>query len=95
MNTIKPATPLPWKPTPWERDCSIVATHPQGHIVPVCSVGSFPIEHRISDAAYIVTACNAYPELVAALRKVEAWNAGQDSPRDFGIDALLAKLGEG
>ena len=50
------------------------------------------------NAAYIVHACNAYPELVAALNECrKALNADYDAEADAGqkAAALLAKLREG
>lgn len=90
----KPATPLPWSTGPAIADCFPL----HGRIDAVGSVA------RGRDAAYIVHACNAYPELVAALQQV----AGRPRAEDDGevtadeinelialARALLAKLGEG
>jgi hypothetical protein len=83
--TTKPATPLPWSTGP------------------VMANDSFPLHGRIDavgnvargrDAAYIVHACNAYPELVAALRSSERQLSTLGSAFAQDVRALLAKLGE-
>jgi hypothetical protein len=90
QQAIKPATPLPWEiePSPHGGAILVRPGSPQSHV-------------QLYDAAYIVAACNAYPELVAALRNIiEPDSDGftilsqgnKDAQR---IRALLAKLGEG
>ena len=98
MNAIKPATPLPWK---------IVSERAnEGMTAPVESevrgdnrqvavrLGRLYNDSQKADAAYIVTACNAYPrllaereELVKVLRNVMDGFVG-----DRGAHNLLAKL---
>ena len=103
--TTKPATPLPWN---WmsndtEGRAGILVVQPDGTFDEVAQNATR------EDAAYIVAACNAYPELVAALKVMEAmqgWLAERCSATDKLIHeratqegdklrALLAKLGEG
>ncbi len=57
--TIKPATPLPWYD-----DGRYVVQHAPDNPRPIRIAECHDAQH----AAYIVAACNAYPELVAALR---------------------------
>lgn len=90
---MKPATALPWHLD----DRSVCGWLDRGGVLTdvettVCEV--FTGEDR--DAAYIVHACNHFPELVAALRdllKAQDDEAGSlfESAR---ARALLAKLGE-
>ena len=91
-NTIKPATPLPWE---WKRTpiTEFALGGAQGDAL---YIKSDPATTYISmhqwDAAYIVHACNAYPELVAALREVADSN---QLSRTYLMDiarALLARL---
>ena len=98
MTTTKPATPLPWKYG--ELSESVISL--RGQLA--CSVDDCGAD-AAQNAAYIVHACNAYPELVAALREIQGY-AGllvptKDSPdaakRDHIMETirdLLAKLGE-
>ena len=98
VKTTKPATPLPWQ-----------SRAIPGHLYEVIDAKGNPAFRIRSgmmpshmDAAYIVAACNAYPELVAALRLIVGDVAECDGK---GVDgyvsihararALLAKLGEG
>lgn len=99
MSNHKPATALPWKVVPY-RYVVNVATSARIH-----AENNEPVvddaNPSLGDAAYIAHACNAYPELVEALKAVTAFvqpslhvrNAeamdAQDKAR-----ALLAKLGE-
>ena len=105
MTNTKPATPLPW------------ATHKQYSdrrvefgTVDLNGDGDYSGEgYTPQDAAYIVAACNAYPELVAALRELHAIDerkliavrkrpyaigAGAVDERVRRNRALLARLGE-
>ena len=69
--TTKPATPLPWQ----SEQIGVTDAGPNG--IDVFDLGPCDKEGAMrvrvatvagDDAAYIVAACNAYPELVAALR---------------------------
>jgi hypothetical protein len=91
--TTKPATPLPWKDGPlFNRDAKAVFwsdTSKPGkwqRRVDTDKDGAF----GQLDAAYIVHACNAYPELVAFVR--HAANLSEGSYQ--AAAALLVKLGE-
>ena len=101
--TAKPATPLPWEMT---RDSYAVMRiwGADGYDV-ACTKGdgSIPIKGRYDNAAYIVHACNAYPELVAALRGLNVVYGPLASSMKIGSErrllwerafAILAKLGE-
>ena len=84
---MKPATPLPWQSAQYETFSNIVQGQKR--------IGS-SFKHQ--DAAYIVHACNAYPELVAALRDMTRYDSVSE-PGAYGYAittarALLAKLGE-
>jgi hypothetical protein len=58
-------TPLPWAFSPWhiEEGPSAVRA-PAGHLVTTTASDA--------DAAYIVKACNAFPDLVMALEQIAA-----------------------
>ena len=80
MSAIKPATSLPWTSHQNQRF---------GYAIRDAKGGNVANRTGAIDAAYIVHACNAYPELVAFV---------QDVARDehaVAARALLAKLGEG
>ena len=64
----KPATQLPWKPWTKRVHHEIYAANDQ--IVAEVRQCSGPNGSTHEDAAYIAHACNAYPQLVAALRKL-------------------------
>lgn len=79
---MKPATPLPWR-------VEYVAARPQ--VAP--EVASLMLNRECDDnARYIVRACNAYPELVSAIRRL-VHPAADDSDVADAI-ALLSKLAE-
>ena len=110
----KPATPLPWIVATREGMAAqqygacIYSEHfnrpgvvdGRGSVAEVRGPGT--VESANQNAAYIVHACNAYPELVATLRKAEALavksqrdGLTMEDTGDF-LDearALLAKLG--
>ena len=95
MTTIKPATPLPTLPLelgPFAGDRGIfIVNEPTGRTIGLID--------KQRDAEIIVTACNAYPELLAALREcAKFWEAGtpvyHQSIVAMDVRALLAKLGE-
>ena len=101
--TIKPATPLPWRLSKSgysvkayiEGETKIVATVQLGPAAKATDVNTF-----VQDADYLSHACNAYPQLVAALKKV-ATDAEYGSVRDglfkdihSDVTALLSELGE-
>lgn len=98
MNTKhKPATPLPWhvggiKPTRYP-SYPIVSAH--GPVIADVSISARGGSNV--DAAYIVTACNAHPKLVAALKALHDAEEGigeTDRPHFVAIRALLRELGE-
>ncbi len=86
----KPATPLPWTQSNQigaDGDRFIISD----------DADRYPVSRaEPKDAAYIVAACNAYPQLVAALRAM----IGADMTAESGIAAtmharaLLRSLGE-
>lgn len=85
-------TPTPWnvmeRPTlaHIETDCS----NQYGAGIAVCSV---PIAHK-QDAAFIVRACNAHEELVAALTIAKTYGMSYFDPEDYArICSALAKAG--
>ena len=56
-----PASPLPWLDSSIDGDCAVILPN-----------GSFLFEAPTEqDAAYIVHACNAYPEMLCALEAVQ------------------------
>ena len=104
MNAPKPATPLPWKsdsPMAIDRDRKRAITVYGTPIAGVANMIEYggPHSKAYDDAAYIVHASNAYPELVAALRylasKVEDGDdaLGTQQGRVMAQD-LLRKIGE-
>ena len=116
MTTTKPATPLPYSheldmlhPRGNQWVISVVDEHRAlKSTVAKLNTNLIAPEHGDAEqhAAYIVHACNAYPELVAALRNMQA-NAhlgvcnslnkevqALHSLHEDQIIALLAKLGE-
>lgn len=58
-----PPTPLPWYATG-----SIIQSAAINEDNYVCDVEGSSREDQLANAAYIVHACNAYPELVAAIK---------------------------
>ena len=84
MNT-KPATPLPYE----------AHTNPDKRTAEILSKAGTVVGTVSADCAvYIVHACNAYPELVAALRGMIASNAEHAPAYKAVCAGLLAKLGE-
>jgi hypothetical protein len=90
---MKPASALPWSQmeirspsTPFD----LYSIYTMNDNVPEHAHAS-----NVKDAAYIVHACNAYPELIAALREAckPQRNGESLDTRSKGRD-LLAKLGE-
>ena len=107
MTTNKPATPLPWHSThpldmnrnPFQEAVRVDAAPGQPSVAVMVEYGEkYQKGKRTRDAAYIVHACNAYPELVAALRHAISELNDADALGDNivarEIVALLAKLGE-
>ncbi len=100
MNQIKPATPLPWRigEVKEARFPSYPIVSKIGGNIADVSITARGGSDR--DAAYIVHACNAYPELVEALHVLNGLAHGLkiDSLDQTTIlaktDDLLAKLGE-
>lgn len=80
---VGPGTALPWechKRLPLIHHWKQGPTDSTGNVL-IAEVGAhrdaelepFNGERWLQDARYIVTACNAYPDLVAALEKLDAW----------------------
>ena len=71
--TIKPATPLPWyqHTSADQFKKPVIVSRPGAGRGCVTRIVEFPsnLSCEQANAAYIVHACNAYPELVAALRE--------------------------
>ena len=71
---MKPSTPLPWECPGLDAYEYVICASPKGkrrtiaHVYRHTDLGI----KREENAAYIVAACNAYPELVAALRRSNA-----------------------
>lgn len=63
-----PASPLPWRSTEWAHADDLDTGLPSIHDADDNSIVDFDAcdEWDFQDAAYIVTACNAYPDLKAA-----------------------------
>ena len=92
LTANKPATSLPWK---WSGQIGANGDHfingAQDHVT----------RADPQDAAYIVTACNAFPQLVAALRELMLRCDGEEGVRADGSNiqtiaasGLLQSLGE-
>lgn len=82
-------------PTPWEACGNLVRTartdvDPSGLLVCDCPAN---VGNRIEDAAFIVRACNAHDDLVAALRAVdeELWSKPMSKETTEKVRAALAK----
>ena len=56
--------------------------------------GEQTTEAQRQNAAYIVHACNSYPELVGEIRAWLPVNPADDGSQDAAMRALLTKLGE-
>jgi hypothetical protein len=109
-NTTKPATPLPWtmRATQESSYAAFKIGAPSNRTIAAVLDGN---ANAAADAAYIVAACNAYPqlvadrqELIAALRELHRcmeWHGQQghhvamDAKATYDARALLARLGEG
>ena len=96
MNTNhKPATALPWEAIPYRyvlNSATRARIHAESN-APVIDDAN----PSLDDAAYIAHACNAYPELVEALRRCQAALRANGAPNCEAMKeftALLAKLGE-
>lgn len=96
-----PATALPWETRPVRKgvmgDESSMkdAGNDLNAVEPQMFGGTRIVESGIpkQDAAYIVAACNAYPELVAALKDIcKGWDS--DTSACVNAKAILRKLGE-
>ena len=94
MNAIKPATPLPWRIFSGRANAAptaLVESEARGANRQVAvRFGSLHNDSMKADAAYIVHACNAYPELVEAVQSLLAEPTSLFT-RDV-ARALLAKL---
>ncbi len=98
MSAAKPGTALPWAIDTDTGPCVIANLGTRG-IAECYEDGETQDETDVQNAAYIVTACNAYPQLVAALRATveelthHEGDALTNQRRADGI-ALLRSLGE-
>ena len=92
---IQPATPLPWKSAEYRVHGSFVID---------TNTEEVGYTSEQNDAAYIVAACNVYPELVAALRgmyedqmdyiKLNHLSGAENNHWMVIARALLARIGE-
>jgi len=105
VTEIKPGTPLPWVAHP---EMAWVTSAHAPNDAPVCAlcVESYGVNREPeaeANARYIVTACNAYPSLLAALKEAREALAGITPTQHIGEDeqhrafysaarAALAKL---
>ncbi len=90
----KPATALPWRKENTNSGYFLAGATP-GYFVEVRPTQD--AKQVKQDAAYIVTACNAYPELIAKLKRCQAALRANGAPNCEAMKestALLAKLGE-
>lgn len=70
MKTTEPASPLPWASSSFSPEDCFIDCHPsenEGH-----NVAQFFGPDAYQNAAYAMTACNAYPKLVNALESAES-----------------------
>lgn len=87
-------------PTPWVHDpvlpAHVYSDDATGSIVATCTGFSFaprPEAEKRANAAFIVRACNAHDELVAALRMVCDSGVALAQPIEKAMCAALAKAG--
>ena len=98
--TNKPATPLPWSvDNGGDGEIEIWSPSEGARLIATVGDGLNVNADDEKNAAYIVAACNAYPELVAALQALaEFWkhvtpvHAGAEVAQD--AIALLKRIGE-
>ena len=99
---VRPATPLPWelcRVNPQRVRCNNGGAFLG---LPVLETRAIAGDAGSKDASYIVAACNAYPELVAALRYIARGYSGEvgNAEGHSGTHcaetarALLERLGE-
>ena len=90
---MAPSTPLPWQV---DDDFRILDAAGESIIAPTECDAMLGECYQAEDAAYIVHACNRYPELVAALRAIrQRWIDGvalTDGDAEIAT-AALARLG--
>ena len=90
--TVGPGTPLPWH-NGWESTISHGSSDfaeiplPSGWIESAW-VGSNATAESEANARYIVTACNAFPELLEALEEVLRYRRGEGKYRFAGLPDL-------
>jgi hypothetical protein len=93
MNTNhKPATALPWEAIPYRyvlNSATRARIHAESN-APVIDDAN----PSLDDAAYIAHAANAYPELVAFVKRVSETEHDSGWDERLSAAALLAKLGE-
>ena len=89
----QPATPLPWKVSPYSSPAAIVAGG-----LNVAFMSRTRPQHRDADATYLVYAANELPKLVAqrarlvaALEDIRRWNA-DNAPMGNYIDLATARV---
>lgn len=84
-------------PLPFFADGRAVKHWDHGHAYTVARIDpndKFTAESRPDFAEYIATACNAYPDLLAALRDLVAWSemmGGWESPAWRAAESAIAK----
>ena len=62
-------------PLPWKAGGKFVTGH-DGHICSMRPIDTRPATQDSANARYIVTACNAHPKLVAALKEIASLAGG-------------------
>ena len=88
MSAAKPETPLPWTKGP-HKDAHVYGPNMCNLYTLADNLPAFAEKVTRLDANYIVRACNAYPELVAALRQAVACIRKQDehlTAHGFGLN---------
>jgi hypothetical protein len=90
MTAATQRTPGPWI----QRGESVVTNRPMLCAYNETSVFSFkrPFAERLANAAFIVRACNAHDELVAALRDVMGTNAPTCWAAELGIEEYERRI---
>ena len=97
MSTKQPATPLPWQVDAGGDGEIEIWAPPYRRTLALVGDGLRATSDDTTNAAYIAHACNAYPQLVAALRgmaHLAELVPGDETPVHRDARTLLAKLGE-
>jgi hypothetical protein len=89
-------SPLPWSLVGGTNDCKWVQDITAADDNHVVCMGHDYNEGEcfisVADARFIVTACNAFPELVAALQLVRSWQDGNPNLGGRGLPADIAAV---